>query len=288
MNSELEFVRNYLRKTGRIKTLKVLQDDFPKKTKLSFKIAKPPERKKLTIECKKNTKKTSKKQENKKREIPASFKKLAKKFGLPEQHLDFFYEHRDDFQWETISKREINCIIKGCSFSAPVKPGALVNHMIEEHAYGTYPCDQPVCNFVTYSISSLRKHLTQFHGNGKRHSSKNNDLPCSYCSFYGQNKNLLDQHVRIHENRQVKCQFCDYTSVNSLRMQEHMLHHFKVRNYPCDQCERSFFTRAALNNHIRIHSNDYNCLHCSKPFKTRRTHDVHVTSCTVRLSKFSL
>jgi len=80
--------------------------------------------------------------------VPPSFKLLAQKFGLPEEHLDFFFENRKHFNWEIKENRKIYCTIRGCDFAAPVAPGALVHHMIDLHEYGQYPFSCSVYPFL--------------------------------------------------------------------------------------------------------------------------------------------
>ena len=289
MDDELEFVRRYLRKTGRLATLKVLNEG---KTTLSFAIQKPPKRKIVNLDDSKPKKQSLSRQskisekELPKKEVPKKFKKIAKKFGLPEEHLDFFYEYRECFHWETIGEKKIHCTVRGCDFNVPAKRKALVDHMTNEHAYGNYPCDKPFCQFVGYSTGCIRKHETMFHGEGRRVPSRKYSFPCKYCPFHGKDNHVLEKHLRIHENRLIKCEYCNYTSANEQHTHEHILHHFQVRNHHCSLCETSFITKAGLKNHIRIHLKDFTCISCSESFETRKNYDHHVKSCKVRLSKF--
>ncbi|CBY31510.1 unnamed protein product [Oikopleura dioica] len=110
-------VKKYLKKTGRLKTLKELEKSIDRKQtkderkpiKLSFVIQKAPEKVKVekaqTFSAKKPQTKVKKEPEEKKTvSIPDNFIKLAKKFGLPEEHFEFFYTNRDSFQWESKDK----------------------------------------------------------------------------------------------------------------------------------------------------------------------------------------
>ena len=66
----------------------------------------------------------------------------AKTVGLPEEHLEFFYEHRNNFQiefpnWEVKKEQKLHCTgNRGfCKFCADLSRGGLVDHMkaIDNH-----------------------------------------------------------------------------------------------------------------------------------------------------------
>jgi hypothetical protein len=110
-----KFLRHFMRKTGRLRTLRELEKDWSSdfserkrasKVKLSFDIQKPPERMKTKTGVGKKLKKHETKEEKVK--IPPEFLKIAKKFGLPEVHLEFFYENREKFHWERIESSRLH------------------------------------------------------------------------------------------------------------------------------------------------------------------------------------
>ncbi|CBY33739.1 unnamed protein product [Oikopleura dioica] len=131
-------VQKYLKKTKRFKTLKEFEKgldrmkkkDERKPVKLSFAIQKAPERKKienasLVYKCRQKMKKEI--EEIKTVVIPDKFIKIAKKFGLPEGHYDFFYENRDSFCWESNNEKNVHCTIGKCDFSAPANTGSMTS-----------------------------------------------------------------------------------------------------------------------------------------------------------------
>ncbi|CAG5104857.1 Oidioi.mRNA.OKI2018_I69.chr1.g1609.t1.cds [Oikopleura dioica] len=95
------------------------QTDDNKPVRLSFTIQKAPERKKFEFEPAKPKKKELKKdtEEPKIVTIPKDFKKIAKKFGLPQDHLEFFYEYRESFNWEIKEKIIVHCTEPGCKLN---------------------------------------------------------------------------------------------------------------------------------------------------------------------------
>ena len=217
--------------------------------------------------------------------MPPFFKNLAQKFGLPVEHLDFFFENRAHFNWEIKEDRKIFCTIRGCEFSAPVAPEALVDHMITEHEYGQYPCERELCNFVAYDQSCLKKHNSLFHKRLK--SMTNQSFACRLCPFTAHNRNLLDRHMSIHENRQFRCSYCNYSTVLIQRMQDHMRHHFRIRDYSCYICERSFLNQGHLTGHLKCHTKDYLCAYCFRDFTSQRNLSHHLTLCKKRRDKLS-
>ncbi|CBY39510.1 unnamed protein product [Oikopleura dioica] len=154
-----KYLIKYMKKTGRTKTLEVLKRTSPQKQKderkaplkLSFQIIKAPERKEI-VEVKKPKQEKMKNskdgiglddfEKKKKAKIPDNFKQIVSKFGLPEEHIDFFYEYRDKFVWEIKEKKKVYCTAQGCNFLAPSFPNSLVEHMAECHNYGEYPCSR--------------------------------------------------------------------------------------------------------------------------------------------------
>ena len=89
-----KFVKKYLKKTGRRKTLIEFEKGLLRKpVKLSFTIQSAPERIGKELEQVQKQQRKSKKdnEERKALVIPDKFIKIAKKFGLPEEHLEFFY-----------------------------------------------------------------------------------------------------------------------------------------------------------------------------------------------------
>ncbi|CBY12446.1 unnamed protein product [Oikopleura dioica] len=229
-----ESLKKYLIKNGYTKTLAVLEKERVFKTpprrsaRLSFAILKAPKRVALTEIPEKSKKKTKKTNlETEKVKVPDAFKQLALKFGLPGEHLDFFYENREKFSWEHKKKMVVRCSGNNChcKFTAEVKPGSLVDHMIEFHEFGEFPCQETDCNFTGYSTHSLKHHLNKFHGTAKRASSAEQKHRCKYasCSYIAPTTSALESHHRVHENRSIKCEFCHYRAFQAHIMYEHMM-----------------------------------------------------------------
>ena len=53
-------------------------------------------------------------------------------------------------------------------------------------------------------------------------------------------------------------------------------HEEVVRSFACDNCHKQFNSLKALRRHLKTHGNDtYECIQCSKTFKTKLGHDRH-------------
>ena len=185
----LEQVKAYLKKTKRLKTLAALENRS-KFEQLSFKILKPPNRKKHEISKIQNSSKTQKitKTKNKSKndeKISRKFRKVAKLFGIPEEHLEFFYENRSRFSWNIKEKPKVQCTEQHCKYTAEFKQHSLDEHMIAKHNYKDIQCQEPNCTYLAYSQKSFGQHKARFHGTGSRNSNLRFDHACRYsnCSF---------------------------------------------------------------------------------------------------------
>ena len=91
--------------------------------------------------------------ESKKKEVPKEFIKKIKKLGMKVEDADILYESKID--WTAVySNNKIYCIEIGCDFYTKIDNEELTNHTIDCHDYGEYPCNQPHCNFVGFSMVS--------------------------------------------------------------------------------------------------------------------------------------
>jgi len=198
------FVLKYLKKTGRQETLKIFMKGLERKpVKLSFAIQKAPARKivvRTEIKSKKKPKESEK--EKKTATIPEKFKKIAEKFGLPEEHLQFFYENRESFQWEARDKTDIHCTEKTCRFVMKASKGCLIDHMISVHKYHDIACDKPDCSFIAYSQKNLNFHTGGFHGHGRRPDSANAACPFSSCNAFFE---MMGVYKRISIFMKIAC-----------------------------------------------------------------------------------
>jgi len=110
---------------------------------------------------------------------------------------------------------------------------------------------------------------------------------CPYCGvFYGN----LGQHVGLYcpknPNRQraYHCCYCKFRSCDRATLLEHKATHVLARDFKCEICDSSFFTRQRLVRHMRyVHllgTNPvriYTCDRCGKRFRYHSHYDRHLT-----------
>jgi len=294
------FVKKYLKRTKRYKTLEEFQKSVERKqkkdernpVKLSFAIQKAPERKKTEkppINKKPQQVKMKESEEKKTVAIPDKFIKIAKKFGLPEEHLNFFFQNRESFNWESMEKTDIHCPEKTCKFTVKSSPKCLVEHMITAHNYKDIPCQKTDCSYVAFSQVNLNNHQAKFHGHGVKPTEYgNHSCPYSSCKMSFRFPYKLQRHVNVHENRVHSCSYCQYRNVYSEKVHDHILIHFNMKNYACDICPSKFTTKRTLTQHKKIvHStDDFICVDCGFTAKKFRVFKTHRSTCKERL-KFS-
>ena len=298
-------LQKYLKNTGRSRTLKELvksikrrkQKDLSSKVPqkpgtLSFVIQKAPERKNLTEQKHQlqNRQKNQSKKINGKNttvKIPENFLKIAKKFGLPEEHLDFFYENRDSFHWESKDKTEIHCSDTFCKFTVKESIGCLTNHMITAHKYDDIPCEKPNCSFIAYSQKNLNYHTGIFHGFGKGINSKS-AYPCPYptCDKMFQWPSMLKTHIDVHENKRYSCNYCQFRCGSKKDLYNHLNIHFDIKTFVCDTCSKKFYNKSLLGAHTsRTHPNeDFKCVDCEYSSPTRKPFAKHRRICKKRFA----
>merc|ERR1712037_243474 len=289
------FVRRYLKKTGRQKTLiefeKSLQREQQKEpkmpVKLSFTIQKAPERVRKDPVPGKIMEKSSKNDDEEKKAlaIPEKFIKLAKKFGLPEEHLEFFFENRDSFHWESKESNIVHCTDVKCKFTMKASVGCLVDHMRTVHNYSDIPCGKKDCSYIAHSLEHLHRHQIHFHGHGKKRSEKSfHPCPYSSCNVSFGNVGMLQRHLNIHENRVYSCSYCQYRNSNYQPLKNHLAVHFNLKNFTCDICPSSFTSSHKLNMHkFTVHNSGFSCLHCQFSTSTIVKLRKHTASCKERL-----
>lgn len=93
----------------------------------------------------------------------------------------------------------------------------------------------------------------------KRHKQKHKEeVQCEVCRKFVRPVNM-ERHLRTHTHKasgkKLKCDQCDYDTNYPLCMDAHMNRmHFKVRPYKCTTCNKSFYGKITLHEHVKCHT----------------------------------
>lgn len=121
------------------------------------------------------------------------------------------------------------------------------------------------CSATFRTSRMLRLHIYKNH-------SENSQYSCQSCNqdFYDLKKFVLHQ-IKYHAERngdQIFCLACRRPYTKSHSLQVHMIRkHYKEKPFPCDRCDKKFFTITDAQKHIKIvHLNEkpFACEKCGK------------------------
>lgn len=104
----------------------------------------------------------------------------------------------------------------------------------------------------------------------------------------------LKRHIVSHRNKSVKCDVCneEFPDGRSLMNHRHSHNNTSGRQFPCNECGKTFGSRSSQQIHIRIHTGErpYGCRYCYKAFAdggTLRKHErIHTGNLEGNGSKF--
>ena len=201
-------------------------------------------------------------------EVPKEFIKKIKNLGMRKEDADILY--KTNINWTAVySDNKIYCTEHGCNFFTRIDNDELTNHMINIHKYGEYPCHDPYCNFIAVSKKNLNYHNRMHTKRFDKDFFHKCPKPNCQASF-GYESHLM-RHIRAHDNDLDKCQYCPFRYIYESDYRTHMKHHFRIKDFKCDQCDQSFDTAHKLNRHYSIHEGIiYDCLICTDYQATRK------------------
>jgi len=195
-------------------------------------------------------------QKETKMDIPKDFIKKIVKFGLKEEDAQILFESK--INWTAVYfSAKLYCTEQTCDFFTKIDNEEMTKHMIKVHKYGEYACEDPYCNYVGFSKKNLnihrRIHTRRAHQNFLHKCLKPN---CVSSFPFAQ---LLDRHMRLHNNDLDMCQFCPYRYEKPSHYKSHLKKHFGTEDFACDHCDKKFPTITQLNHHHELHEGIIYC-----------------------------
>lgn len=138
----------------------------------------------------------------------------------------------------------------------------------------TYRC--AVCN---RNIANADRFIAHYRGHSAQYKFK-----CDLCDKQTRTQHQLNTHIKnIHLNiRNYRCDFCEKSFYTKQACEEHRRTHTGERPFSCEICGKTFVAGNALISHKRFHNDfyPYSCLLCDKKFKVRRSLVNHVRTHT--------
>ena len=136
-----------------------------------------------------------------------------------------------------------------------------VDHCQKVHNFKPIPCSFSNCNFIAVNHQGYALHISKFHS--KHIVFTGNEFQCPYenCRSAFTKKDHLERHVRVHENDLFSCVFCPYKSGQVKELNNHYRRHYKIFEYECDLCDKSYVRATNLHQHRE------NCHQTGEAFK---------------------
>ncbi|XP_054760213.2 zinc finger protein 648-like isoform X2 [Lytechinus pictus] len=129
------------------------------------------------------------------------------------------------------------------------------------------------CSFCSKTFtgnSSLNRHVKS-HMEGK-------PFQCMDCSMRFPDASALAKHATMHSGEKpFECSICSKRYANKYHFADHVKLHTGERPYACPMCERRFIRKADMKRHVTIHTGErpYACSMCPKRFRNRNTFVLH-------------
>uniref|UniRef100_A0A8C5PWK6 PLAG1 like zinc finger 2 n=1 Tax=Leptobrachium leishanense TaxID=445787 RepID=A0A8C5PWK6_9ANUR len=151
------------------------------------------------------------------------------------------------------------------SFSSKYK---LCRHMATHSMQKSHQCIH--CGKLFHRKDHLKNHL-------QTHNPNKEALQCPECSKHYSTKHGHRRHLALHAaaSGDLSCKLCLQVFRDSQSVMEHLKSHSrrasganKEKKYPCEHCDRCFYTRKDVRRHLVVHTGrkDFQCHFCAQRF----------------------
>lgn len=137
------------------------------------------------------------------------------------------------------------------------------------HIRKKIPKQCKIC-FKIVNVINFKSHMDYYHRPGT--------FRCETCGLSFKNIGILKGHLVSHTDKKHKCSICGRKFRFAKALIGHSKKHEENREkFPCNQCDKIFYTKANLSNHLRTHLDSRICQNrCTKcGFKTNHLTKDH-------------
>nr|XP_061839908.1 mucin-17-like [Nerophis lumbriciformis]XP_061839913.1 mucin-17-like [Nerophis lumbriciformis] len=156
-------------------------------------------------------------------------------------------------------------LFKAPPIVSPLQPLAVIGDRLLKNQCGQ-------CGRVLSSPAALESHVSLHTGY--------RPFSCDHCGKNFPDDKTLRRHDRVHRNGRIHvCHRCGKGFVYAFGLTKHLqMVHGKFKPYVCMFCEKAFFTKREVTDHIRIHTGEkpFPCHLCEKRFVRRVELNVHL------------
>ncbi|XP_054634541.1 mucin-2 [Dunckerocampus dactyliophorus] len=155
--------------------------------------------------------------------------------------------------------------VSAASIASPLQPLTLIGSRLLKNQCGE-------CGRVLSSGAALESHISLHTGH--------RPFCCALCGKSFPDAKGLRRHGRVHRNGRIHiCQQCGKGFVYGFGLAKHVqMVHGKIKPFVCQICNKAFFTKRDVEDHIRIHTGEkpFHCHLCEKKFVRKVELKVHL------------
>ena len=171
------------------------------------------------------------------------------------------------------------CCGQGCS-EAYENEDELLAHAHKEHTWTkmhndkfveTKPFQCTTCFRRFDKIFALEKHQK------RKYVEQSQAIPCELCGLKVSRTNLEFHQATHNQVKQFVCDICDKSFYTKAKIKAHMPTHSNERPFKCHICKTRFKKKVYLDTHMKLHSNmrTFICKICPSNFFTRKALEIH-------------